>query len=139
ALDRGGRVLGLHVMKNFAAAAGVRPKSAADVNVVALDLVAVLGDLDLGAKEADVADIVLGAGVRAAGEVNVHWRIELLQPGLAPARDVFGVALGVGQREAAAGIAGAGDQPGADRRRLAGQADRLDGCFGGCDAAFGDT
>ncbi len=45
---------------------------------------------------------------------------------LAPARDVLGMPFGVGGRELAAGIAGAGDQPGADRIRGARKAERLD-------------
>ena len=45
---------------------------------------------------------------------------------LAPARDLLGVALGVGGRELAAGIAGAGDEAGADRRCLGGEPERLD-------------
>jgi hypothetical protein len=126
-------------MKDFAAAGGVRPKTAADVNVIAFDLIAVFGNLDLGAKEPDVADIVLGAGIRAAGEVNVHRRVEFLQPGFAPSRDIVGMAFGVGQREATAGIAGAGDEAGADRGCLVGEADCFDRCLGFCNAAFGNA
>ena len=49
---------------------------------------------------------------------------------LAPARDLLGVALGVGGGEPAAGVAGAGDEAGADRARLGGEAERLDGGLG---------
>ncbi len=47
------------------------------MDVVALDLVAVLGDLHLGADEPDVADVMLRAGIRTAGEVDVDRAVEL--------------------------------------------------------------
>src|SRR5258707_1092289 len=83
-----------------AAAGGVGAKTAADVDVIALDLIAVLGHLHLGADEADVADVVLRAGIRAAREMDVERAVEL-HPGFAPVRDLLGVALGVGQSEPA--------------------------------------
>ncbi len=49
---------------------------------------------------------------------------------LAPLRDVFGVALGVGGREAATDIAGAGDETGADRGRPGVKSERFDRGFG---------
>ena len=60
---------------------------------------------------------MLGAGVVAAGQVDVDRPVEL-DARLAPARDLLGVALGVGGGEPAADVAGAGDQPGADRVAL---------------------
>ena len=57
----------------------------------------------------------------AAGEMDVDRPVER-DARLAPARDLLGVALGVGGRELAAGIAGAGDEAGADRARLGRQA-----------------
>ena len=52
-----------------------RPRrAAADVDVIALDHV--LAASTLVAEQADVADVVLGAGVRAAGEVDVDRLIE---------------------------------------------------------------
>ncbi len=52
---------------------------------------------------------------------------------LAPGGDLLGMFLGVRGGEAATGRAGAGDEPGADRARLGGKAERLDGGFGGGD------
>ncbi len=49
ALDRLRRILGFDVVINLAAAGGVRAEAAADDDVIALDLIAVLGHLDLGA------------------------------------------------------------------------------------------
>src|SRR5580704_17114946 len=65
ALDGLRRILRLDVAVNLAAAHGIRPEAAADSDVVTLDLVAVLGDLHLGAKEPDVADVMLPAGIGA--------------------------------------------------------------------------
>ena len=111
----------LDVAIELAAERGVRPEAAADQDVIALDRVAVLGDLHLAGEQADLADIVLRAGVMAAGEMDVDRRVER-DARLAPARDLLGVALGVGGGELAAGIAGAGDEAGADRVGLDRQA-----------------
>ena len=51
-------------------------EAAADDDVVALDRVAVVADRDLRADQADVADVVLGAGMMAAGQVDVDRRVE---------------------------------------------------------------
>ena len=58
---------------------------------------------------------MLRAGMMAAGDVDVERRVDV-DARLAPVADLGGMALGVGRREPAAGIAGAGDQPGADLR-----------------------
>src|SRR5580704_1477033 len=138
ALDRLRRIIGFDVVKNLAAAGGVGAKTAADVDVIALDLIAVLGHLHLGANEADVADVMLRAGIRAAGEMDVERAVEL-HAGFAPVRDLLGMALGVGQSEPAAGTAGAGDEAGADRRRLGRQPDRFDSGFSVCHALLGNA
>src|SRR6476660_4054747 len=117
AFDDFRRIFRLGVVVDFPADASVRTKPAADMDVVAFDRVAVLGYLNLGAKETDAADIMLGARIGAAGEVNVHGTVEL-QARLAPLRDLLGVTLGVGERKPAADIAGASDEAGADRRGL---------------------
>lgn len=96
-----------HVAPQLAAERALVAGAAADHHAIALDHVVALRDLD--AEQADIADIVLGAGMRAAGEVDVDRLVE---------RDAFvemlgqrhRVALGVGGGEFAAGIAGAGDQ-----------------------------
>src|SRR5579862_3892797 len=138
ALDRPRRIVGLEIVKDLAAARRVRAKAAADVDVIALDLVAVLRHLHLGADEADVADVMLRAGIRAAGEMDVERAVEL-NPGFAPVRDLLGMALGVGQSEPAAGTAGAGDEAGADRRRLGREPDRFDGGLGGRNLLLGNA
>ena len=69
---------------------------------------------DLAGQQPDLADEMLRAGMMAAGEMDVDRRVER-DARLAPARDLLGVALGIGGGELAAGIAGAGDEAGANR------------------------
>ncbi len=77
---------------------------------------------------------MLGAGVMAAGQMDVDRRVER-HARLAPARNFFGVALGVGGRELAAGIAGAGDEAGADGIGVDGETERFD-LLGRCGKLF---
>ena len=104
----------LDVAIEFAAERGIGAEAAADQDVIALDRVALLGLLHLAGEQPDFADEMLRAGMMAAGEMDVDRPVER-NPRLAPARDLLGVALGVGGGELAAGIAGAGDEAGADR------------------------
>src|SRR3954468_9561287 len=120
------RIFGLEVAINFLTQLGVRPKAAAGKQMIYLDAVAALPGGHLRRDQADVADKMLRAGVMAAGEMDVERRIDL-DARLAPFADRGGVALGVGSGELAAGIAGAGDQPGTNWRSLHDQPDRLDG------------
>src|SRR5262249_61970683 len=106
-LDGGRRVFSFDVAVDLPSESLVGTQAAADMDVVALDGVASRRDRHSGAEKPDVADVVLSAGIGAAREVDVHRAVEL-QPRLAPVRDVLGVALGVGERETAADIAGAG-------------------------------
>jgi hypothetical protein len=93
--------------------------------VIALDGVAVVVDRHLAGEEPDVADVVLGAGMVAAGEVDVHGTVEL-DACFAPARDLFGMPFGIRRCKAAAHIAGAGDEAGADGAGADRQSERLD-------------
>ncbi len=129
ALDRARRVLGLHVLVDVAREPCFGAEAAADQHVIAVDRVAFLVDRNARRDQPDVADVVLRAGVMAAGEMDVHRRVER-DARLAPRGDLLGLLLGVRGREAAAGRAGAGDEPGADRSRLRGQPERLDRGFG---------
>ena len=115
ALDELRRVFGLHVAAELAADGGVRPEAAADIDVIALDGVALVGESETrAAEQPDVADIVLRAGVMAAGEMDIDRLIDR-DAVFAPRGDLLGVALGVGGGEPAPAIAGAGDEAGADR------------------------
>jgi hypothetical protein len=76
--------------------------AAADENLVAL----FAGDFD--AKQADVADVVLRAGVMAAGDVEVDGLVDL-EMAVEHVGQSDGVGFGVCGREAAALIASTGD------------------------------
>src|SRR5262245_40596191 len=109
ALNSSRRLLGLDVVVDLRRDRRVGTEAASDVDVIALDRVALVRGLRLAGEQSDVADIVLGAGVVASGEMDVHGPIER-DAALAPACDLLGVALGVRGRELAADIAGAGDE-----------------------------
>ena len=102
---------------------GGRGGAAADIDVIALD--ALLAPRDLAGQQADVADIVLGARMMAAGEMDVDRQVDR-DARLEIVGEPQRMALGVGGGELAAGIAGAGDQAAADRARLDAEAQRLD-------------
>ena len=109
---------------------GVGPEAAADRDVIALDRVGVLVGLHLAGEKADLRDEMLRAGVMTAGQMDVDRRVER-DARFAPARDFLGMALGVGGGEFAAGIAGTGDEAGADGVRLDGKTERFDPLLGG--------
>ncbi len=105
-------------------------------HVIALD--AVLAAIDLGGQQTDVADIVLGAGMVATGEMDVDRQVDR-DPRLEIVGESQRMALGIGGGELAAGIAGAGDQAAADRARLDAQTERIDGGDADADVAVGDV
>ena len=113
ALDVLRRGLRFDVAVKFAAERGVRAEATADQHVIALDRVALLVFLNRTVEQADLGREMLRAGMMATGEMDVDRRIER-EPRIAPERDLLGMALGVGGGELAAGIAGAGDEAGAD-------------------------
>src|SRR4029077_20435259 len=103
ALNDARRVLGFDVTIDVAREPRLRAVSAADQHVVALDSVTLLGDLHLAGQEADVADVMLRAGMMTSGQVDVDRAIER-QMRLAMPRNILGMALGVGGRKPAADI-----------------------------------
>src|SRR4029077_5976942 len=122
------RIVGFDIAVYFAAALRLRPEAAADMDVIGLGRILVVGALGLGAEKPDVADVMLRAGIRAAGEMNIERLIER-NAALAPMRDRFGMPFGVGHGETATGIAGAGDETGADRGRFGRERGRRNGGF----------
>ena len=114
-----------NVTKQFAPERGIRPEAAADENVIALNGVVILVLLHLAGEQSDFGYEMLRAGMMAAGEVDIDRRIER-DARLAPERDILGMTLGIGRRELAADIAGAGNQPGTDRVGFDRQAERFD-------------
>src|SRR5262245_39764516 len=75
-----------HVAPHFAADAAPVAIASTHENVVALDHV--VPSRDLRTEKADISNIVLGAGVRAAGQVDVDRLIEL-EPSLKVSRDLL--------------------------------------------------
>ena len=69
--DEPRRVLGFDVAVDFRRDCCVGAESAADVNVISLDRVAVLGGLHFTGQQPDIADVMLRAGVMASGEMDV--------------------------------------------------------------------
>src|SRR6516165_4589237 len=136
-LDYFRRILGLDVAIDLAAQRGFGTEPAAEINVIALDGVAFFRGLDLAGEKADFADVMLGARIMTAGEMDVDRAVKL-HAALAPARDLLGMALGVGGGKFAADITGAGDKPGTDRVRTRGQTECCDRCFDGLDVFRGD-
>src|SRR5262245_6789878 len=76
ALDEGRRVLGLHVLLQGRADGSVSPEVPADGDVVSLHGVSVVADGDPRTEETDVADVVLGARVMAARQMDVDRLVE---------------------------------------------------------------
>src|ERR1700678_1349606 len=93
-LDGARRLFSDDVAINFAPERRVRPKAAADQNVIALDRVRLFVRLDFAGQEPDLGNEMLGARVVAAGQVDVDRRVEF-NAGFAPARNLLGMALGV--------------------------------------------
>ena len=135
-MDR--RLLRRDVVKHLLPDLGVGTKAAAGEDMKAVDGVVAVADRDARADHADIADVMLRAGMVAAGEMDVDRRLDR-HPRVAPVRDPGGGALGVGIAELAAGAAGAGNQPGADFRGLDRKAELLDRGGGQCHLVVGDA
>ena len=86
---------------------------------------AFLTDLNLGADQTDVADVVLSARVVTAGQVNIDGLIQL-DFGLQKFRQLHRVALGITGRILATRVAGTSDQPAGDRGRAVMETDLQD-------------
>src|SRR5579872_6165654 len=124
--DRLRHILRLDVAIDLLPDLGVGTETASGIQMVAFNGIVVVAEGNLGREKADIADVMLGAGVVAAGQMNVQRRVEF-DPPVAPVADRGRVSLGVGSGKLAAGIAGASDQSGAKLRRFDREPDRLDG------------
>ena len=98
--------------------------AAADHDVITLDRL-VLALVDLCRDQTNVADIVLGAGVGTAGQMDIDRLIER-QPRVEIVDQRQPVTLRIGECEFATDIPGAGDHSATDRARRDLQAKRLD-------------
>ena len=93
---------------------GIWTKAAANVNVKTIDRVfAIWRYRYFAGDETNVANVVLGTGMVAAGQVNVDRAIER-NARLNISRDGLGCAFGIGRREFAAWGPRASNQSGAD-------------------------
>ena len=107
-------LLGGHLAVDGAGERGVRAQVAAQVDVVGFDLGAVVAPGE-AALEADVADVVLGAGVGAAVHVDLQAALVGIRGDLFQVPDdLFESQLGLGDRQVAELDAGAGDGPAPD-------------------------
>src|SRR5216684_2918472 len=131
-LDGLRRVLRPEVVIDLLPDIGIRAEASTGEKVIALYGVALLAVRHLGADQADIADVMLRAGMMAAGQMNIERGVDRY-PRLAPVADLRGMALGIGRRKLAAGVPRAGDQPGADLRRLDRETHRFDGGNGKAD------
>src|SRR6516165_2576112 len=114
-LDSLRRVLSLQIAIDLLPDIGVRTEPAAREQMITLNRIVTLAHGDLGRDQADIADVMLRAGMMAAGQMDVERGIDI-DARLAPVADLRGVELGVGGGELAAGVAGAGDKAGANLR-----------------------
>src|SRR3989442_8115791 len=135
-LDCGGCFIRRDIAQYFAPEPARVAEAAASEQVITLDF-GIVGR-DLGREQADIADMVLRAGIRAAGEMNVERRVDL-EARIEMVGDREGVALGVARRELATGVASAGDDSGANRGDLGAQADRRQGLGRGGAIGYGDV
>ena len=135
-LDIDRRFLRRDIVKNLLPDFGLGTEAPAGEDMKAIDGIVGIADRDARADHADVADVMLRAGMVATGEMDVDRGVDR-DPRVAPVGDSGGVVLGVGKAELAAGAAGAGDQPGAEFRGFYRKADRLDGGRGQCHLVVG--
>src|SRR6267378_3989510 len=96
------RVLSPEVVINLLPYIGIRTEPASCEQMIALDGILFLADRHLRADQADIADVMLRAGMVAAGEMDVERRVDR-HPRLAPVADRSRMALGIGRRKFAAG------------------------------------
>src|SRR6476619_6796983 len=87
-------ILGLEVVIDLLPDIGVRTKAAAGEQMIALDRIDILANIHLRGDQADIADIVLRAGMMAAGDVDVERRLDV-DARLAPVANLGGMKLGV--------------------------------------------
>ena len=75
-LDRLRRIVRLEVVINLLPDIGIRTKAAAGEQVITFDRVDILADIHLRRDQPDIADVMLRAGMMAAGDVDVERRID---------------------------------------------------------------
>src|SRR3954453_12874950 len=92
-LNRLLRVFRLEVVIDLLPDIGVRTEAAPGEQMIALDRIDIFADIHLRGDQADIADVVLRAGMMAAGDVDVERRLDV-DARLAPVADLGGMKLG---------------------------------------------
>ncbi len=111
------RIFSPHVLIKFASDRAVFSITAARKDVIALDSVAIVVDRDARAKKANVADVMLRAGMMTAGEMDIDRRVERRRS-FAICGDLVRMTLGVRSGETTTETSCAGHEAGADGRSL---------------------
>src|SRR5690348_14523377 len=91
-LDRSGAALCFDIGPQFAREPRIRTRAAADENMKTFDRILVLAARHLAGDHADIADIMLRAGMMAARQMDVDGRLEH-EPRLDMRGDGLGSAL----------------------------------------------
>src|SRR5690348_6212161 len=89
-LDSLRSILRFDIAVDVPADLGVRTKTAAGEQMIALDCVVALPDRHLRRQQADIADVVLRTGMMAAREMDVEWHVDV-DARLAPVADCRGM------------------------------------------------
>lgn len=131
-MEDGGEVGEADGGEELAGEALIHVGTAAEADLVALFVP------DLDPEEAEVADVVLGAGVGATGDVEIDRMVEG-DVRIDGAGEGDGVGFGVGRGEAAAPISGAGDGSAEDGSGGDIEAGGLEGGLGGGEIFSGDV
>jgi hypothetical protein len=124
--EQAGKFLGADRRKNLAADSLLLPKTPSDEHVICLDTLS--GQSGFRAQTADVAHVMLSAGVRTTGKMNVH-RLVKLDSLLQPFRQGKSMAFGVGLRVLAILVSGTSYNAAAHVRLSRPQTDPLEAAF----------
>src|SRR4051812_22589450 len=88
------RLLGLDVMIELLAQISIWPEPTTSEQVITFNSLVLLTNSDFGRYQPDIADVMLSAGMMAAGEMDVERRVDR-HPRLAPVGDLASVAFSV--------------------------------------------
>src|SRR5262245_13846989 len=137
-LNHNWAILGLDALQDLSTNRRLMPVGAPDDNVETFDRVAFIVNGDLAANQPNVTDVMLRARVGATREMDIDGLVDV-QARLDVSSDAFGRMLGVGGRQLAAAIAGAGHKTGTDSGCFPIEAQRLDARLGCPDLRFGNA
>src|SRR5258708_37122011 len=96
-LDGLRRVLRFEVVIDLLPDIGVGTEPSAGEQMIAFDVVVILADGHFGAEKADIADVMLFAGMMTAAQKDIH-RADEWHPSLSPVATEGSITLGLGHR-----------------------------------------